>query len=160
MDSLVIFIMSSEWPEGQPGEALIARRTYGREAQSWRGCRRGRKLSKEKRWSISNNSRSVKQAKAHTGVDVAEEDIAEDPEAHRVIGNETANTVLGTIRDRPEAERVLRDREVLALNRDRAGSLAFLFVDALDSRRVAVEEGSVSVDDRVGSIALVRMSSS
>ena len=52
------------------------------------------------------------------------------------------------------------DREVLALNRDRAGSLAFLFVDALHSRRVAVEEGSVSVDDRVGSIALVRMSSS
>ena len=52
------------------------------------------------------------------------------------------------------------DREVLALNRDRAGSLAFLFLDALDSRRVAVEEGSVSVDDRVGSIALVRMSSS
>ena len=97
---------------------------------------------------------------ARTSVDIAEEDIAEDPEAHRVIGNETANAVLGAVRDRSEAERVLRNREVLALNRDRAGSLAFLFVDALDSRRVAVEEGSVSVDDRVGSIALVRMSSS
>ena len=61
---------------------------------------------------------------------------------------------------RPPTPSLQSDREVLALNRDRAGSLAFLFVDALDSRRVAVEEGSVSVDDRVGSIALVRMSSS
>ena len=118
---------------------------------------------------------------AHTGVDIAEEDIAEDPEAHRVISNETANAVLGAVRDRSEAERVLRDREVLALNRDRdavrdrvagdaEGSLSSgaarvlgagdLVVDALDSSRVAVDEGSAGVDDRVGSIALVRMSSS
>ena len=118
----------------------------------------------------------VSQAKAHTGVDVAEEDIAENPEAHRVISNKAAEAVLGAIGDGAEAESVLRDREVLALNRDRdavrdrvagdaEGSLSSgaarvlgagdLVVDGLDGSGVAVDEGGAGVDDRVSGVALV-----
>lgn len=105
-----------------------------------------------------------------TCVDVPEEDVTEDPEALRVISNNTAHTVRRTGRDLSKVERVCRNGKRLASEGDaniagdgvaRYGEEALAdsvtrilrpgdrSVDRPDVRGVANEESRTSVNDGV-----------